>query len=352
MGKDDKGKRKRRTVYAPTKAEVQEKLRRLQNDAAGGLLSDAPRLTVGEYLKRWLEDAVRPARTPNTYASYEGAVRNHIARHLGGVRLASLSPVAVQGLYSAMERGGASPRTRELAHAVLHRALAQAVKWGLAARNACDAVERPKVPRKEMKVYTPEQTRRLLEAARGHRLGALFVLAAATGARQGELFGLRWPDVDLEGGTVHVQRTLEERGGRLRLKEPKSAKSRRRVELPRFAAEALAGHRARMAAEGFATDEHPVFPDTRGGWLRKSNFIRKVYKPLLRRAGLPELKFHALRHGLATLMLTAGTHPKVVQEWLGHAQASMTLDVYSHVLPSLHREAADRIDEALRGAGG
>jgi integrase len=185
-----------------------------------------------------------------------------------------------------------------------------------------------------------------MRQAEGHRLGALFVLAVATGMRQGELFGLRWEDVDLKAGIVSVQRTLEEIDGKLRLKEPKSEKSRRRIDLPAFAIEALVRHKARMMPEGFLAG--PVFPDTEGSWLRKSNFTRKVFKPLLKKAGLPDVRFHDLRHGHATLMLSLGEHPKVVQERLGHSQISLTLDTYSHVLPSVHRGAAAKIDEQFR----
>jgi integrase len=156
-----------------------------------------------------------------------------------------------------MEREGASPRTRELAHAVLRRALAQAVRWGLIVANPCAGVERPKVPKREMKALTAEQTVKLMATARRHRLGALFVVAVATGMRQSELFGLAWEDLDLDEAAVNVQRSLEEIDGNFRVKEPKSAKGRRRIELPAFAVEALREHRRRMLAEGHVAA--PVF---------------------------------------------------------------------------------------------
>jgi integrase len=223
--------------------------------------------------------------------------------------------------------------------------LKQAVRWNLIPRNPCDAVEPPRVGRKEMTAYTPEQVQQLLKAAEGHRLEALFVLAVTSGLRQGELFGLSWTDIDLDAGSVSVRRQLEELRGQFRLTEPKSAKSRRLVEIPRVAVEALRRHRARMGAEGHL--DGPVFCDTHGGWLRKSNFLRQVFKPLLRRAGLPEARFHDLRHTHATLLLAQGVHPKVVQERLGHSQISLTMDTYSQVLPTLQREAAEKLDDLL-----
>lgn len=365
LGYDDKGKRKRRVVYGKTKAEVQEKLRELQNLAASGQLTEASKLKLGEYLDRWLEDVIRPTRTPNTYQSYEGVIRCHVKEHIGSLKLTNLAPVHVQGLYSAMERSGASSRMRQLAHAVLRRALVQAIKWGLIVRNACDGAERPRVAKKEMVTLTPEQTWTFLTSASEHRLEALFVLAVATGMREGELFALRWPDIDLEAGAIFVQHTLEEIDGKFRLKEPKSAKSRRRIELPSFAIEALWRHKAGMMKEEHL--EGPVFCDCRGGWLRKSNFIRQVFKPLLKRTNeklseeaekkavtpnlLPDIRFHDLRHGHATMMLAMGEHPKVVQERLGHSQISLTLDTYSHVLPTVHKQAAENLDRVFRKLG-
>jgi integrase len=362
LGYDGNGKRRRRTVYGATKAEVQERLRALQNDASSGLLTNLGQERLSAYLKRWLEDVARPTIRKNTYRSYEGVIRNHINPNAGGVSLAKLTPSHVQGLYGAMERAGVSPRLRQLAHAVLHRALKQAVKWGLVPRNVCDAVDPPLVPKKEMCVYSTQEVAFLLSAAEGHRLEALIVLAVCTGMRQGELFGLQWPDIDLDERSVFVQRQLEEVNGKLALTEPKSAKGRRRVELPVFAVDALLRHKALMLAEGYL--EGPVFCDTQGGWLRKSNFIRQVFRPLIRKANehacrqaaekgekpvrLANIRFHDLRHTAATLLLAQGVHPKVVQERLGHSQISLTLDTYSHVLPTMQKEAAAKLDGLFR----
>jgi integrase len=346
-GYDGQGKRKRRTLYGKTKGEVQDKLAKLQTGA--GVAVNPTTCTLQQFLERWLDDVVKPTRTPNTYRSYEGVIRCHVNERIGGVRVGDLRAVHVQGLYSDMERDGASARLRQLTHAVLHKAMAKAVKWNMTAANPCNDVDRPRVARKELKTLTPEQTRELLTAAQPHRLWALFVLAAATGMRQGELFALRWGDIDLTAGTLAVQHTLEEIDGRFRLKEPKSAAGRRRIDLPAFAVEALHEHRKRVLTEGHL--DGPVFCDRRGGWLRKSNFTRQVYKPLLKRAGLPDVRFHDLRHGHATMMLALGEHPKVVQERLGHSQITLTMDTYSHVLPSVQKRAADNLDQAFRKLG-
>ncbi len=245
-----------------------------------------------------------------------------------------------------MERCKASARLRQLAHAVLHRALEQAVKWGMVPRNVCDAVDPPRVLKADIHALTSEQVAVLLETANGNRLEALYVLAVASGMRLGEMFGLQWSDVNLEDDAVTIRHTLLELSGKLTLAEPKTAKSRRRVELPEMAVRALLQHRKRMVAEGHAASPW-VFCNQHGGPLRRSHFHRQDFKPLLKKADLPDIRFHDLRHTSATLLLSQGVHPKIVQERLGHSQISVTMDTYSHVLPTMQREAANKMNAIL-----
>lgn len=196
-----------------------------------------------------------------------------------------------------------------------------------------------------MQVLTPEQVNALLMAAREDRFYALYVLAVTTGLRQGELLGLQWSDVALEGAALHVRHALHELAGRLWLDQPKTTKARRTVDLSAVAVVALRQHYKRMLAE--RNPPEFVFCDTHGGLVRKSNLIRRSFLPLLKRAGLPRIRFHDLRHTAATLLLLQGVHPKVVQERLGHSQISITLDTYSHVLPSMGRGAAAKLDALL-----
>ncbi len=196
-----------------------------------------------------------------------------------------------------------------------------------------------------MQALASGQVVQLLETARGDRLEALYVLAVTTGLRQGELLGLQWEDVDLAGAALHVRHTLHELNGRLWIGEPKTRRARRQVDLPSIAVVALQDHRERMLIEGHS--DGLVFCDTQGGPLRKSNLLRRSFLPLLKRAGLPTIRFHDLRHTAATLLLAQGVHPKIVQERLGHSQISLTLDTYSHVLPGMGREAASKLDALL-----
>ena len=189
-----------------------------------------------------------------------------------------------------------------------------------------------------MQALAPGQVVQLLEAAKGDRLEALYILAVTTGLRQGELLGLHWDDIDLGGSALRVRHTLHELNGRVWIGEPKTRRARRQVDLPAIAVMALQHHREGMLIEGRPVGL--VFCNNQGGPLRKSNLVRRSFLPLLKRAGLPVIRFHDLRHTAATLLLVQGVHPKIVQERLGHSQISLTLDTYSHILPGMGREAA------------
>lgn len=237
-------------------------------------------------------------------------------------------------------------------HTTLHRALKQAVRWGLVPRNAAAAVDPPRVVTPEMRPLSSAQARTLLATAKGNRLQALFVLAVTTGMRQGELLGLGWEDVDLEARSVRVRRTLTLAKGGPRLTEPKTKGSRRSIRLTSGAVEALVRHRVRQDSEGAAAGGKWnawgfVFCTRRGTPIRRDNLHDKHWKPLLRRAGLPDIRFHDLRHTCATLLLTMSVHPKIVSEMLGHSSIAITLDTYSHVIPGLGEAAANAIEEVL-----
>ena len=346
IGRDANGRIRRRAVYGRTQRDALAHLRRLQADLAAGRPVTPDKTRVGEFLERWLEDAARPSVAFNTLRIYRGFAKNHIAPAIGGVTVRQLSPANVLFLQSEMERKGASPRLRQMVHTMLRRVLRDAVQWGMLARNPCDLVERPRASRGEASYLDAEQVRALLAAARGDRLESLIVLAVSTGLRQGELLGLQWGDIDLQAGTLAVRRQLvEETKGRPVLGELKTARSRRLVVLPEIAIASLRSHKSRL---GIA--QHPtalVFTGARGGPLRKTNLLRRWYHPLVEKAGLRRFRFHDLRHTHATLLLSQGVHPKVVQERLGHSSVMMTLDTYSHVTPSLQAEAAVRLDAAL-----
>lgn len=347
LGRDADGKRIRKDIYGKTKKAVQDELTRLQTQKLTGSLVPSDNTTMGEFLEWWLTDAAALTVRAKTLEWYRQVCETHIKPKLHAVKLQKLTPAHVQSLVAEMSRAGKSPRMRQIVFAILHRSLVVAVRQGLVSRNVADAVDRPTVPKHEIKPLNGEQAAAFLRAASGDRLEALYVLALSTGMRQGELFGLEWSDIDLKAGTLHVRRTLVEINGEFSTNEPKTDRGRRLIELPQIAVQALWSHKASMMAEGQAGNKL-VFVDTDGKPLRRSNMTQRSFFPILKAAKLPQVRFHDLRHSSATLLLAAGIHPKVVQERLGHSQIGMTLDIYSHCLPSMQREAAGKLDAVLK----
>jgi integrase len=344
---------KQRAVYGKTRAEVSEKLTKAMADRDGGLVFDAENLTVGEYLDKWLKGSVRGSVRQSTFDRYEIAVRVHLKPALGRRKLKKLSPAHLAGFYQDRLAAGFAPASVNKLHVTLHKALDQAVKWHMIPRNVCEAVKAPRpAPEGEMRTLSPEEARKLLEAARGERLEALYVLAVHTGMRQGELLALKWQDVDLEAGTVQVRRTLTKSGTSLLLGEPKTAKGRRKLKLTARATAALRAHRKRQLEErmqkaGLWQDQGLVFASEGGTLINPTNLRKRSFASLLERAGLPKIRFHDLRHTCATLLLGRGVHAKFVQELLGHANITITLDTYSHVLPGMGDQTARAMEDAL-----
>jgi integrase len=236
-----------------------------------------------------------------------------------------------------------------LIHALLHNALKQAVRWRVLNVNPADAVDAPRVERKEFRSLDADEANQLLETARTDRLRALYVTALTCGMRQGELLGLRWTDLDLERGALAVRQQVMRVGGEWRFSEPKTKAGRRVITMPAVAIDALREHRRqqleeRLRAGGQWRENGLVFTNRVGNPIEKQNLMRRSFWPLLDCAGLPRIRFHDLRHTAATLLLAEGLHPKVVQERLGHSTIAVTMDVYSHVGMTLQREAADTLD--------
>jgi integrase len=343
----------RKWIYGKTRRDVADRLTKIQRDIAEGRPVINERLTVAEYMNRWLYEVAKQRTRPMTWRGYEHLVRLHILPTIGRVRLAKLSPQHVHSLITRKTREGRlAPRTIQYMHSVLRAALNQAVRWRMIHYNAAAMVSAPRGSRQEPKVLTPEAARRLLDAARGDRLEALYSVALALGLRQGEALGLKWSDIDFDTGTLRVRRAsqrIPHQG--TQLVETKTDRSRRTLFMPPIVISALRAHRARQAMERLAAGEHwvdldLVFPSARGTLADGPNITHRFHR-LLQRAGLPPMRFHDLRHACASLLLVQGVHPRVVMETLGHSQISLTMNTYSHVLPALQREAADRMESVL-----
>ncbi len=342
-----------RSVYGHTKAEVRAKIRELARRAELGLSLEGGRQTTSVYLERWLESVARHRVRSTTFGRYAQLIRIHALPTIGDIPIAKLTGQHLSTLYGDRLAAGQSARSVEQLHNVLHSAFRQAVRWDLITRNPADLVSPPRPKRPEITALTADQARTLLDAAAGDELEALYVLALTTGMRQGELLGLTWAAVDVAGARLEVRASLvRRRAAEWSLEDPKSQRSRRRVSLSAAAVAALRSHRVRQAEARLRVgrdweDNDLVFTDAWGRPLDGRHVTGRAFRRLLERAGLPRTRFHDLRHTAATLLLASGTHPKLVQELLGHSTIALTLDVYSHVTPSMHDEAANTMDRIL-----
>ena len=354
------GKRRQRTkTVRGTKKEAEKVLADILASIDKGTYVTPTTMTLAEFLERWLRDYARPNLRATTVSSYEVQIRKHIIPALGGTRLDQLAPAQLQDFYHAKlengrldGEGGLSRRTVAYFHMILRRSLSHAVKWQMIPRNPADAVESPKAEQKEMKYWNREQVQTFLESIAGHRMYALYYLALSTGLRQGELLGLRWEEVSLEGKELWIRRVLARTmDGKVYLSAPKTDRSVRSIALSDHDVDILRMHRSTQAAEKlkvgeFYEDNDLVFSTEIGTLFHPRNVLRQ-FKEMAKKAGVPPIRFHDLRHTHATLALASGVHYKVVQERLGHSKFTTTLDIYGHLLPNMQSEAAETIARAI-----
>jgi integrase len=344
---------KRRYVSAKRKGDAERALREAMTDADRGLTFDASNQTVSGYMTHWLEDFAKANLASRTYHNYKLQIREQIVPAFGKMKLSKLDTPNIQALYTVKLQDGLKPASVRYIHAVLRCALEKAVDLKLIARNPAASARPPKIRQEEITPLDVEQVQVLLEAAKGDRFECLYVLSLMCGVRMGESLGLRWSDVDLEAGSLRIHRQLQRvrEGGGLVFSEPKNA-SRRTIDLPQRTLEALISHRKRqielqLRAGAKCQDNDLVFSTTIGTAVDAQNVVNRHFKPMLRRAGLPDIRWHDLRHTCATLLLSRGTHPTYVQKLLGHASVQLTLDRYSHWMPSMGKHTANAMDEVL-----
>jgi len=361
MGKDAAtGKYKYQWVTVKgTKKDAEKRLSDLLHQLDTGTFMKPGKTTLAEYLERWLKDYARPNLAPRTTEGYESIIRRHLIPSLGNITLTLLKPEHLQRYYSEKlsdgrcdGKGALNSTTVSHHHTCLHRALKMALKWGLINRNPADAITPPRPQRAQIHTMNENDITRFLEVAKPTPYYVLFYEALFTGMRRSELLALRWCDVDLLLCEVHITRSLHHlRTGEFVFRVPLTAKGRRMVSLSPSAALLLQEHRNKQEAQRAIVgiplkDDDLIFSDSEGRPLLPDT-VSHVWAKLVKRAGLEGIRFHDARHTHASLMLKQGAHPKVVQERLGHATISTTLDLYSHVAPGLQEAAALRFDEAL-----
>jgi len=307
-------------------------------------------MRLDDYLTGWLRDTVSQRVRPSTIVMYSGLIR-HVTRSCGAVRLRVLKAGHVQKCMADARASGLSPSTCRVLHAVLKSALNDCVKQGLLGSNPMAQMDGPRVGRREMRTLSMSEVLRLFDSLEGADVEPLIVTLTLTGLRFGEAVALRWEDVSMTHRTISVQRTYHPRRGEdaAYFGEPKTKSSRRTVRFGQRVADALALQWRRQQQQS----DNPVWCDngliftTVGGRPCAGDSCRHALDQALERIGVQPLRLHDLRHTAATLMLSEGVHPKIVQEMLGHSSITMTLDLYSHVMPSMHAAAVAQIDTAL-----
>ena len=352
LGCDEFGKRKyhNKTVNG-IKKEAQAYLNKVLTEKDTGTFIEPSKEILSKYLEHWLQTTAKQRVREKTFSSYQSLIHRYVIPTLGNSKLAKLTPLQIQELYNSLLEKGLSSRTVRYTHSVLRNALEQAVKWSMLYRNPADLVDLPKLQKQEMKSFPPEEASKFMSAIIYSKWKAAFSLLISSGMRPGEVLGLKWSDVNFDEGKVYILRTLSRSSEGWKFEEPKTSKSRRTIPLPPSVIKDLKEHKKEQAAEKLEaenyTDNGLIFACQNGEPLHERNLVRRHFKPLLEKAGLPNIRLYDLRHTCATLLLTAGENPKVVSERLGHASVILTLDTYSHVLPDMQQGAADKLEKLL-----
>jgi integrase len=345
---------KRKVFYGKTKKEVTEKLIKARSEQQQGLLSVNSKTKMSEYIEGWLESYKRSVR-PNTHQRACEIMRLHVLPTLGNLQLDKLTPRHLDRLYTK-KLEELSPTTVQTIHNTIHKALSDAIKQGILLINVSERVEAPRKNEYEARVFSEEEIQAFLLSIQNHPLYVLLLMDVAIGLRRGEIVGIQWRDLDLKKGIVQVRRAIVRRptelGGGYAEAPLKTKKSRRSIMLPASIVAILEQYRAQQMSivqqSGQQWDEQRwLFCKPDGNHLNPQHDVYEVFKELLKKAGLPNIRFHDLRHTAATMHLGMMTNPKIVQEILGHSQISVTMDAYSHVLPPMHKNAMESINEWL-----
>jgi integrase len=351
------------TTVEGGRKDAEKELRRLLRSLDTGEHVDPTRMTVREWLTLWL-GAIREEVSPKTHERYGEIVNNFLAPELGALPIAKLAAAHISAVYTRWategrrdgKPGGLSPQSRRHIHRILRTALSRGVEQRVIARNPADAFKKrlPKVDPRKMTTLDAEQAARLLEAIKRNRVYWPVLVALSTGMRRGEILALRWKNIDLDRGVVRVVESLEQTKAALRFKLPKTEKTRA-ITLPSFVVEELRRLKRQQAEELFVlgvrqSGETLACCRHDGEPLPPRSLTHEFAKVARRVKDIPRVRFHDLRHSHATQLLSAGIHPKVAQERLGHSTITTTLDLYSHVTETMQEDAAAKLDTAFRSA--
>jgi integrase len=357
LGIDANGKRRiAYQTFRGSKREAEVKLAQLVTENAKGVYVDTTKLTLGDFIEKWLTDWAAGHVSPATFQGYENKLRKHVVQRIGHLPLQRVRAIEVNDLYATLLKEGLAARTVGNVHRALRRALGHAHKWNLTQQNVAALVSPPRAAPVELEILDPTQVTVLLQKLAGHSLYPLTVLALASGMRRGELLALRWRDVDLDKAVLRVERSLEQtiKGG-LRFKDPKTRHSRRSITLPTTAVTVLGAHRKAQQerrlqlGQGKAGADALVFT-TWDGEPQSPNGLSKEWSRALKRAGLPPATLHSCRHTHVSCLIAAGHDVLAVSRRLGHGSPTITLNVYGHLFPNMDDKAAVAVEAIFSGA--
>jgi integrase len=359
-GLDGKRRQKTQTIKG-TKKDAEKEMTNLLNRLDKGSYVKAHKKTVTEYLNEWLNHIEQTTIGRKTFEGHKQHIEIYITPIIGDIDLLRLEPFDIETMYTELRKsgrkkskGGLSEQTIKHIHSTLNNALKRAVKWKLLVNNPCNDVDKPKPKKVEMQALDENEIASLIRSSENTRMYAPIIVAVTTGLRRGELLAMRWKDLDFKRQVLHVRQTVETTKTNLSFKEPKSKSGKRSITLPQVTIDALLKHRKEqneqrlMLGSGYKNLDL-VFPNYDGD-IWHPDVFSNVFRRLAIKIKLKTTRFHDLRHTHATQLLLQGIHPKVVQERLGHSTIVITLDTYSHVLPNMQEEAAEKIDSAIRNA--
>ncbi len=345
------GTRKRQRIYGRTWEDVHRRLIEIKAQEHRGIPTPARSYTVGAYLDDWLAHIAQPSVRATTYSKYETFVRLYLKPGLGSKRLSQLSPTDVRRFLAQQKEAGVSPARLQTIHSVLRNALEHAMREDLTVRNAARLVRVATPPRRTFEPWTAQQTIDFLTASKADPMAPAFLLCIALGLRRGEVLGLRWRDVDLDDGVLHVRQQLQRAGGRLQLVEVKTQRSRRVIPLPEVCVKALRRQRSEQASDKIALgprwhESDFVFTTKHGTPVEPRNLARS-FDRLVAAAKLPRIRLHDLRHMCASFLAFLRVPPRTIMEILSHSQIAVTMNVYTHVTSDEQREAMRLMDRLL-----
>ncbi|MCL6445687.1 MAG: site-specific integrase [Alicyclobacillus sp.] len=360
VGRDENGKRKQKWISGfASKKEAEAELAKQISQVTSGQYVPPTDQTVADFLADWARDKQAKVK-PTTWRTYSSKIEYHILPHLGKMKLRDVRPQHIASLYQRVrEQGRIDGRGDRLSeqtilhiHRILHNVFARAVHWGVLAQNPCVAVERPKPRPKQLAVWTLEQVRKFLDTAKEDPMYPAFLILLTTGMRYGEVFGLRWRDVNLDKQLFTIQQQIVYVKGGYRFQDVKTRAANRRIPVPQEVVAVLREVRKKqlqqrlMLGDKYRHDLDLVCCTTWGTPYYHGPVTRK-WNQLIERAELPRIRIHDARHTHASILLQQGVNPKVVQERLGHEDISVTLNTYSHLLPGVQEKVIDEFAQQL-----